>query len=352
MGKGGIIIDTITTLLNLSAAAGVAGREDEAAALAETLLAPYGGVERTALGSVLCRVRKPREGRPHVMLDAHLDEIGMVVTYIEESGFLRAAPCGGVDRRVLLASAVTLHTKQGKLSGVVCSTPPHLAGPGEKKNLKAEDIYIDIGRTRAEAEAAVSPGDVITLVAPPRRLLGDMCSGKAIDDRAGCVAILRALELLKDNAPDCGLTAVFSSMEETGLQGAATAAYALAPTHAVAVDVTFAHTPDSQRHKTGQIGKGPMVGFAPILSAALSERLCVLAQAEGIPCQREAMGGRTGTNADAIAVAGGGVSVGLLSIPQRYMHTPVEVVSAADIDNTGRLLAACVRDLAKGGNAR
>jgi endoglucanase len=306
------------------------------------------------MGNLLGWVRSAKPGKkPVVLLDAHLDEIGMVVTYIEESGFLRAAACGGIDRRVLPAAAVTVHTKGGRLCGVVCSTPPHLAGPEEKKYQKVEELYIDIGLTRAEAEAAVSPGDVITLAARPRRLLGDVCSGKALDDRAGCVAILRALELLRDEELDCGLTAVFSSMEETGMQGAATAAYALAPTHAVAVDVTFAHTPDSQRHKTGLPGKGPMVGFAPVLPAELSKRLCELAEAGGIPYQREAMGGSSGTNADAIAVAGGGVAAGLLSIPQRYMHTPVEVVCAADIDDTGRLLAALVRDLAaKGGEAR
>lgn len=348
--------DTKKLLFEFSSKTGVAGLESEAAGYGKALLEKYGEVTISPLGSVICTVQKPKNGEPHIMLDAHIDEIGMVVSHIGDKGFLRAVGCGGIDRRLLMASPVTVHslcegnTKNGGITGVICSTPPHLNKDGDKKNKKVEEIYIDIGATdKEEAEKLAHLGDRITLNSRPRELLNGLVSGKALDDRAGCVSLLKALEYLevKKKPLDCGLTVVFSSMEEIGGQGAKTAAYSLDPTHALVVDVSFAYTPDSQKEKCGEIKKGPMIGFAPILEAGLSKMLVRLAEKDEIPRQCEVIGSKTSTNADAIAVSRGGVRTALLSIPQKYMHTPVETVAVEDVENTGRLIAAFVREIAK-----
>jgi len=334
-------------LLDFSAVTGIAGREEAAVALGAKLLEPYGKVSVHPQGSLLCRVWETDPDAPHLLLDAHIDEIGFIITAIEEDGFLRVAGCGGMDRRILMASPVVIYGKQGPVYGVFCSTPPHLTGGGEKKNLKVDEMYVDIGCTKEQAEKLVFPGDRGTLYASSRKLLGDTVCGKALDNRAGCAAILYALELLKEDAPRCNLTVLFSSLEEVGGQGAKTAAYQVNPTHSIVVDVSFAHTPDAPRVKCGLMGKGPMIGFAPILSHSISRKLCDLAKEENIPFQTEIMGGKTGTNADQIASTRSGVVTGLVSIPQKYMHTPVEAVSVADVENTGRLLAAYIRSLGR-----
>jgi endoglucanase len=202
-------MDTKQLLLDFSAKYGVAGRENDVAAFAKDLLAPFGEVEITPLGSVLCTVKKPVEGGAHVLLDAHMDEIGLVVTFIDENGFLRVAPAGGIDRRLLAAAPVVIHTAEGMLPGVVCSTPPHLSD-GEKKNPKIEDIWIDIGFSGEEAKQKVFPGDIVTLKSDSRELLNGLVSGKATDDRAGCVSLLKALEYLGGGSLSCGLSVVFS----------------------------------------------------------------------------------------------------------------------------------------------
>ncbi|MCL2068876.1 MAG: M20/M25/M40 family metallo-hydrolase [Oscillospiraceae bacterium] len=339
----------ITEMLKkFSALTGVSGMESDVASFAGEILSKYGKTRTDALGSVICTVREPKAGGIHILLDAHMDEPGMIVSCIEESGFLRVANCGGVDTALLMASPVEIHTAGGIIEGVICSTPPHLqSGGDEKKNPKIEDILIDTGFSGGEASKRIRPGDRVTLQTTPRELLGGLVSSKALDNRAGCVALLHAMECIKD--VDCGISVVFSAMEEVGLQGARTAAYGLSPTHAVVVDVSYAHTPDSPREKCGIMGKGPMIGIAPILSRKLTDKLIKSAEAEGIPYQLEAMGGATGTNADAIAVAREGVCTALVSVPIKYMHSPAEIADPADIEHAARLIAALVQEIAKGG---
>ena len=346
-------MDTKQLLLDFSALTGVSGREDAAAAYAADLLASYGTVTHSPLGSVICRVQEPVAGAPHLLLEAHMDEIGMIVTFIDDNGFLKVASCGRMDARTLSAAPVWVHTRDGKLPGVVCSVPPHLSVGQHTKTPAVTDIAIDIGLDGNNARQRVQPGDRITL-AVPARLLGqseDLVSGKALDDRAGCVAHLKALDYLAGQYPAIGLTVAFTSLEEVGGMGAKTAAYAINPTHALSIDVSFALTPDAARTDCGLLGAGPMIGFAPILSDSLSRQLATLAEENDIPYQREVMSGRTGTNVDQIAVTRGGVISALLSIPQKYMHTPIEVVSVTDVENTARLVATYVQALAKGGKA-
>ena len=332
-------------LLKLSAINGVSGTEDSVVKYLEELLRGKGDLEVTPLGSLLCRVKSPKPGGVNILLDAHIDEIGMVVTYIAENGFLRVASCGGVDRRLLAASPVIIHTQNSDLDAVVCSIPPHLQGNGEKKNPAIDEIYIDTGLSAGECNRLIKPGDRITLRSYPAELLNGCVSGKALDNRAGCAVLIKALELL--DKLDCGLTLMFSSLEETGGSGAKTGAYSVAPTHSVVVDASYAHTPDSPREKCGILAEGPMIGISPVLNRELSARLHTLAEEHEIPHQTEVMGSSTGTNADYIASIRGGVKTALVSVPLRYMHTPIEVVSPVDVENTAALVAALAEDIAK-----
>lgn len=337
-------MDTTLMLMEFSRRTGTSGQEWDAAGYAEKLLSAYGKTSRTPLGSLVCTVNPAPRGGLHILLDAHIDQVGLVVTFVEDDGFVRVANVGGTDLRVLPATPVILHAAEGDIVGVIASTPPHLSD-GKGKTVPVEELSVDLGLSGEEARTAVLPGDRVTLYTNPRPLLGGQFSGRAMDDRAGCVAILKALEYLDGRYPGIGLSVLFSSMEEVGGQGARTAAYALQPTHSIAVEVSFGYTPDAPRAKCGIVGEGPMIGIAPILSPWLSRALGDLAEGEGVPFQWEVMGGRTSTNADSIAVTAGGVEMGLLSIPLKYMHTAIETVSVADVENTGKLMAYAIRRL-------
>lgn len=296
---------------------------------------------RDRLGSVIAPVRRPKEGEPHILLDAHLDEIGFIVTAIDDDGFLRVAKVGGPDIRVLLGHEVTVFGKE-PIYGVFCCRPPHLSSREDYKVVpKLDELAIDIGYDRERACEKVSPGDYVTLRQTPKALLNGMVSGKALDNRAGVMTILRCLELCAEKV-NCGLTAAFTLREEFGPSGAATASFAAEPTHAIVVDVSFGYTPDAPREKCGDMGKGPMIGVSPVLSQDMTSMLFSLAKELSIPYQTEVMGGRTGTNADCVSISRGGVSTGLVSVPLRYMHTACETIAMEDIENTARLMAAAV----------
>lgn len=333
---------TAQMLLTLCEAPGIAGFETGAVEEAEKMLSGLGDCEVTTLGSLVCRV-KTVPGKPHVMLTAHIDSIGLIVSYIEDSGFLRVSNCGGVDRSLLLASRVVVHSDSGDYDGVVCSIPPHL-NPDDSVIPKVEDIYIDVGFDGKTAREKIALGDRVSFDAQSHQLLNGRISARTLDDRAGCAAVILAAQKLAGCELDCSLSVMLATMEEVGGQGAKTATNLLAPTHCVAVDVSFGHTPDAPKQKCGQLGNGPMIGISPILDNETTQKLKAVAEKENIPYQLEVMGGNTGTDADSVAVSGAGVRCGLLSIPQRYMHTPIEVVEIADVETTADLMAAYVRD--------
>lgn len=340
-------MNTKELLTAFSGLDGTSGLENNVADYGMALLRPYGEVRKTPLGSVVCAAHLPKKDGVLVMLDAHMDEIGMIVTYIEENGFLKVVNIGGLDRRTLTASPVVVHGKEQTYFGVVCSTPPHLQGDDEKKIPKMEDIYLDVGMNKEQAEACIQLGDRVTLKSSVMELAGGQLCGKALDDRACCVIILRTLELLQGKKLSCGVTAVFSTMEEVGGQGAKTAAYDIDPTHAVVLDVSFAYTPDAEKSKCGELGKGGMIGIAPILDKDMTDKLIATAKAKDIPFQYEVMNGKTGTNADGIVTSRGGVKTAMLSLPLRYMHTPVEVIDSEDIEHCAALLAAYLMEVGK-----
>ncbi len=325
----------------LCAAHGTPGCEEEAFRAAEAALSFCDAVYTDALSGVT-GVLGDQNARRRILLDAHIDQIGMVVTNIDENGFLRVTNVGGVDCRTMPGSPVTIYGKE-TLTGVVCTLPPHLAKADAEKMKPVSEQAIDLGLSRAEAEQLVSIGDRAVLTNPLRKLLGNRISGTALDDRAGCACIIRAAQLVREKLSDCCVLVVCSTREEVGGQGAKLRTYALEPTEAIAVDVSFAKQPGVSE-LPAELGGGPMIGFSAALDRKISKRLVALARQRGIPYQIEAMGGRTGTNCDTIGVSRAGVRCGLISIPQRNMHTPAEVCDLEDMENIARLLAAYITD--------
>lgn len=336
-------MDTEKLLIDLCSVDGNSGDEKLAAKAAVELLSKYGKTHIDNLGSVICEVSPKKNGR-HVMLDAHIDQIALIVINIEENGFLRTFPCGGIDRRGIFGTKVRVLGKNGEYLGIVCSVPPHLKDD-ISKNPERDEIFIDIGFSKEEAEKLVSLGDRVMLCGKLGSIGNGYITGPALDDRAGCAAIIEALEILKDKELPCGLTAVFSTREETGGQGAAAAAFSVAPTEAIEIDVDFGKTPDTTELDSKAMKKGPIIVFHPTLDNEISKTLVSVSEKNAIPFQVQAYGGTsTGTNADDIASAGAGVRTGIASIPQQYMHSIIEKVSVDDVKNVGRLLAAFVME--------
>ncbi len=332
----------------LCEAPGISGREGQgeksAAQIARGLLSALGPVKESPLGSLLCTVQEGETDAPHLMLEAHLDQVGMTVTHLEEGGFLRVSNVGGLDNRLLPAMAVVIHTAGGPRPAVVASTPPHLID-GEEKPQKISDLLVDTGYSTEEAREFFRSGDPVTMDNRFIPMGEDLMLSAAQDDRVGCVAVIAAAHLIKEQKPGCKVSVVLASLEEVGGQGAATAAYALAPDRAIAVDVSFADGFGVPKHRCGTLGGGPMIGHAPGLDSAMTRRLQELCGEEDIPCQDEVMGGRTSTDADSIFAVGTGVRTALVSIPLRNMHTAVEVVKARDVLDTARLLAAYAKEV-------
>ncbi len=333
-------------LFSLTDTDGVAGAEENAGGVALSWLRQYAqDAYADDYGNIIGKIGKHSDDKPTLLLDAHIDEIGMIVTYIDDKGFIKVGNCGGIDRRLLLAQEVRIHGTQ-VVPGLICSKPPHLLNEEEKKKApEITDIAIDTGFSKEQLEGLVSFGDRITFHAANLELLNGRVSGKSFDDRSGVAAILLALDLLKDaGALPFNLTVLFSSQEEVGSRGAHIAAFDLAPDYAIAVDVSFGHTSDSPEDKCGKMGKGGMIGISPSLNRAVSDRLIELAKEKEIPYQLEVMPELTGTNADVIAVTKGGVRTGTLSIPLRYMHTPVESLVLSDLEAVAELLCAFAKE--------
>ena len=322
---------------------GTSGDETNAAAVAKAELEKYMPCRIDRMGNVVGATGAAGET---VLLDAHLDQIGLIVTAIDETGFLKMAACGGADALVLAAAEVTVHGKEN-LPGVIVSTPPHLIGKDDKKNArKITELSVDLGLTKEEAEAKVSVGDRITLNAPLKTMLNNRVCGASLDDRCGVFSILLCLEKLGGLVKELPLKVVFSANEETGGSGARVAAFNAQASEAIAVDVSFAKAPGVKEAVRARLGKGTMIGFAPTLDHAMSKELQQIAEAQGIPYQFEVMSGRTGTNADDIATAGRGAKMALLSIPLRNMHTAGEVIDLSDVEATADLMAAYLKSKA------
>ncbi len=336
--KTKIIADMLTALCRIT---GISGDETAAALTAAEFLKLYCPDTHLSHGNVIGTCGSTDPDAPHVLLDAHIDQIGMIVTSITEDGFVTVGNVGGIDRRLLPAQRVHLHGTE-TIDGVVCAMPPHLTS-GDEKVLKFEEIRIDTGYSAEELRQILSPGDSVTFAGHIARMLGDRFTAPALDDRCGVAAILYALHRVKDEALPCRVTVMFSTQEEVGERGAKIGCFAAQPDIALAVDVSFARNLGDSETKTGKMGEGPMIGYSPSLSRSVSRALSKTADEEHIPWQYEVMAGTTGTNADQFSVSRTGVKACTVSIPLRYMHTPAEIISLEDVRMTGDLLAAYLR---------
>jgi endoglucanase len=332
-------MNTKELLYKLTSAVGVSGAEENITELLADILREYGEVSTDDKNNVFCTFGSGY----HFLLDAHLDEIGMIVTSITDDGFIKVAPCGGIDKRMLLSSEVSIWTENGEVRGVFTNIPPHLQKADDEKKVPSfDDVSIDIGMKKEEAEKAVALGDTVTFKRNFTELLGTQISASVLDDRSGVAAIILALDELKDiNAK---ITVMFSSQEETGMTGSKVGPYGKNVDEAIAVDVSFGYSPLCKKTDCGEMGKGAMIGISPILDNAMSQALIQLAKDESIPYQLEVMGGnRTGTNADAISISESGIKTALISIPEKYMHSPIEIVDTKDVESVARLIAAYVK---------
>lgn len=328
-------------VFRLCAAPGTPGDESAAAKTAVKELSKYAKAHIDRMGNVIAKMGKPGAEK-HILLDAHLDQIGMIVTNIDKHGFIRVDRSGGIDRRVLPGSPVTIYGKE-ILTGIVCCTPPHLSDGSEDKVVSVDKMAIDAGLSKAEAEKLIRPGDRILFRTAPKSLLGTRITAAGLDDRAGVASLIRCAQMLAGCELNCEVTILFSGREEVGGQGAVTGAYSVNPTHAVIVDVSFAEQPHVPPEKCGKLGGGPMIGIAPPLDRAMVDRMIETAKKNRIPYKLDVMGGSTGTNSDEIAMTRKGVQAELISIPLRYMHTPVEVIDLTDVEHTARLIAEYIK---------
>lgn len=315
---------------------GSSGDEREVAEFARELLSEYMDAKIDRLGSV--RGTMGDKGT-HILLDAHIDQIGMVVRNIDEKGFLLIDKVGGTDLRVLTGAEVIVHGKE-ELFGIICSVPPHLQkGDSSKENLDIKTMAVDIGYDKAAAESLVEIGDRITIRSTQHELLGDKIASPAFDDRCCMAAIVRALEMTKGQLNNIRVSVLFSTQEETSGSGAKTGAFALMPDYAIAVDVGFGDDAYTDKTQTINLGGGASIGISPTLDRDLTHELVSICKEKDIPYQHDVMGGRTGTNADSINIAGCGVKTALLSVPLRYMHTGNEIISVSDVECTAKIIA-------------
>ena len=336
-------------LAQLCALPGPSGFESPVAqAAAELLKSVMDEVHIDKMGSVLGVRRCGKENAPKLLLDAHLDEIGFIVTGHEE-GFLRIATLGGVDPRMLPDRELTIMT-QPPMLGVVACMPPHVQSSEDmEKSQPISEAFVDVGLTQEEAQKLIPIGTPITFRGGCMPLGEELLCGKAMDDRACFAILLDVAERLKDKELKVDLYILGSTQEETSSAGAVAAAYGAAPDLCVAVDVTHGATPDGQKDKTFPLGEGPVVGVGPNCTRWMSDRMLSLAKELEIPSQVEVMSGHSGTNAWPLQISREGVATAVLSLPLRYMHTPVEVCARKDLSDTARLLAAFVEELGKEG---
>ncbi|NKB89427.1 MAG: M42 family peptidase [Acidobacteria bacterium] len=285
-----------------------------------------------------------------VMFDGHCDQLGLLVSHIDKSGFLFFQTVGGWDPQQLVGQRVTVWTNDGEVPGVVGRKAIHLLSPEERKVVAdLKGLWIDIGASDADDAAdAVRIGDPVTVQLGFQELRNGIAAAPAMDDRAGVWVVIEALRRAKEKGLSCAVYAASSVQEEIGLRGARTAAFGIDPHVGIAVDVTHAtDCPKVDPRQSGDIalGDGPVIARGANINPRVGERLLSLAAAEDIPHQVAAQAGSAGNNVNPLQLSRAGVATGLVQLPNRYMHSPVEAVALADLDHAADLLAAFACDL-------
>ncbi|SES79930.1 M42 family metallopeptidase [Anaerobranca gottschalkii] len=300
------------------------------------------------LGNVI-GYKKGSGNGPKIMLAAHMDEIGLMITKIEEGGFLRFTSVGGIDPRTLPAQEVTIYGKE-KVYGIIGAKPPHLTEPEERtKAIKMYDLFIDTGLSEEEVKEKIGVGDIGVVNRNLLDLKNNYVSGKALDDRAGVAVIIECLKELRKMVHTADVYAVATVQEEVGLRGAMVSSYGIVPDIGIAIDVCFGDMPGLSEEYTSKLDDGPVLAIGPNIHPKVFEGLKKVAENWNIPIQLETAPGHSGTDAGAIQIARGGIATAVVSLPQRYMHTSVETLAIQDIKKAGKLLALYIANLDKKG---
>ena len=302
-------------------------------------------VTADTLGNVIGIKRGKNPTAPSIMIEAHMDELGLMVSDITEEGSVKFIPIGGFDAKVLPGTEVTVWGKE-KLFGVIGAMPPHLITDNSKA-AKLDELCVDVGFPKEITQTLISIGDIITINTGYTKLDGTMVAARCIDDRGGVATVLRTLELLSHLQLENDIIAVATVQEEIGLRGAKTAAAHIQPGCAIAIDVCHATSPGVSEDAY-PCGSGPVITMGPNLHSKMTRKLIELAKRDNLDIQLEVCGSNTGTDAWEIQVAGAGVPTALLSIPVRYMHANYEVADTLDMETTAKLIAAFAASLKEG----
>ncbi len=345
-------MDITTLLRRLTDVPGIPGHEAPVRAAIEDEMRPLVDEMRAdALGNLVGLKRATRRlsgdsPAPRIMLAGHMDQIGLMVSGFADGGFLRVVQVGGIDGRTLAGQEVTIHAAEGALPGVIATRPPHRLPQDQKdKVIDLADLFVDVGLADAEVGARVSVGDPITFRRPMVELQNGRMAGKAMDNRASVACLLATLEILQSYPHAWDVYAVATVQEEVGLRGAMTSTFHIMPHIGIAIDVGFGQQPGTPEEQTFPLGQGPSIGFGPNIHPRIHDRLMATARQYEIPVHFEPMPSSSGTDAMAMQVAQSGVATGVISLPTRYMHTPVETLATRDIERTARLLALFIGEL-------
>ncbi len=330
------------------------GAEYEAQAVLDKYLKPAADVyEKDAMGNRIATLNP--KGNPTLMLAGHMDELGLIVRYVDDNGFVYFDVLGGHDNVMISGRRVTVLNKQGDVSGVTGKRAIHLMSPEDRKKVpQIHQMWIDIGaKSRDEALERISIGDPVVYQHGFELIHGTVGASRAFDNKSGCYVVSEALRRLADSKKKltAKVVSVATTQEEIGTRGAVTSSYAVNPDLGIAVDVGHATDhPDCEPKKYGKqtLGGGPIIGRGPNINPFMFERLVECAEKQNIPYQVECEPRPTGTDARAIQMARAGVAAAVVSIPLRYMHTPSEVVDLADVENTVKLIVAFAQSLKKG----
>ncbi len=312
---------------------------------------PFADEVQSDLHGNLMLVANPQSPR-RVMLAGHCDQIGLIVSHIDDSGFLYTQMIGGWDPQQLIGQRMVVWSGNGPIPAVIARKPIHLLTEEERKQVvKQKDLWLDIGASdKQDAESVIRIGDPVTLELGFQLLRNDLANAPAMDNRTGLWVVIEAFRRCRDANPEWGVYAVSTVQEEIGLRGARTSAFGIAPEVGIAVDVTHAtDCPTIEVNQLGQVklGSGPVIFRGPNMNHSVTDRLIEVAQQREIPYQLSASGRATPNDANALQVTRGGVATGLVSIPNRYMHSAVETVALGDLDQAADLLAAFVGSLSE-----
>lgn len=322
---------------------GISGDEQDVQDCVRDFAGSFADSVRTDLhGNVIASINP--DATLKVMVAGHCDQIGLIVTHIDDQGFLSFQTVGGWDVHNLVGQRVRIKGLSGQVKGVLGRKPIHLQNESDRGTLaKVSDLWIDIGVTdKEQAESLVEIGASVALDIDPVFLQNDLITGSALDDRSGLWIVLKSLQIAKEKGCSVGIFAVSTVAEEIGTRGATTAAEAIAPTVGIAVDVTHATdcpTIDAKTIGTVQLGKGPVLFRGPNMNQAVSRKLIDSATADNLPFQLRALGRAAPNDSNPIQISGTGVAAGLIGVPNRYMHSGVEVVSLKDLQAAAELLA-------------